>query len=355
MKLSGSLMDKVVVDLKKNVDDSYEILIGTGFIGSEISSFEAEGNALFLVDENVYNLYYELFSQTDCFVFRAEEKRKNFDSVKDVLSFFKKKKVHRKNVLVSVGGGITGDVGGFAASVYMRGIPFVNIPTTFLSMVDSSVGGKTGINFDGVKNLVGAFYQPQKVFIDTDFLDTLSDEEFMSGFAEVIKYAAIFDRNFFDELKRPENLQNSEFLRYVIRKCCEIKAEIVKLDEREGGVRRLLNFGHTVGHAVETDSGHTVKHGHAVAVGMYYETLFAFRRDEADKEMLEELLDILTLYEYDIDYKISNDTQFLDALKSDKKASDSKLVLAVTPHIGKGSIIEDVSADELMECVKESV
>ncbi|TYB35810.1 MAG: 3-dehydroquinate synthase [Flexistipes sinusarabici] len=348
-------MDKVFVDLKKEVDYSYEILIGTGFIGREISSFEAAGNALFLVDENVYNLYSELFSQIPCFVYRAEENRKNFDSVKDILSFFKKKGAHRKNVLVSVGGGITGDVGGFAASVYMRGVPFVNVPTTFLSMVDSSVGGKTGINFDGVKNLVGAFYQPQKVLIDTEFLDTLSDEEFMSGFAEVIKYAAIFDKDFFDELKRPENLKNSEFLKYTIRKCCEIKAEIVKLDEREGGVRRLLNFGHTVGHAVEIDSVHRVKHGHAVAIGMYYETLFAFRKGEAGKEMLEELREMLSVYQYDIDYKISNEALFLDALKSDKKASDNKLVLAVAPHIGKGSIIEDVCSDELMECVKESV
>ncbi|TYB33426.1 3-dehydroquinate synthase [Flexistipes sinusarabici] len=348
-------MNKVVVDLKEEVDYSYEILIGTGFIGREISNFEASGNALFLVDENVYNLYSELFSRICCFVYRAEEKTKNFDSVKDILSFFKKKRAHRKNVLVSVGGGITGDVGGFAASVYMRGVPFVNVPTTLLSMVDSSVGGKTGINFDGVKNLVGAFYQPQKVLIDTGFLNTLSDEEIMSGFAEVIKYAAVFDRNFFDELKRSENLRNSDFLKYVIRKCCEIKAEIVKLDEREGGVRRLLNFGHTVGHAVEIDSGHTVKHGHAVAIGMYCETLFAFRNGEADKETLEELREMLSVYEYDIDYKINNETLFLDALKSDKKAADSKLVLAVAPHIGKGSIVEDVSAEELMECVKESV
>jgi len=348
-------MDKVVVDLKKEVDYSYEILIGKGFICREINSFEAAGNTLFLVDENVYNLYSELFRQTDCFIFRAEEKRKNFDSVKDILSFFKKKKAHRKNVLVSVGGGIIGDVGGFAASVYMRGVPFVNVPTTFLSMVDSSVGGKTGINFDGVKNLVGAFYQPQKVLIDTEFLDTLSDEEFMSGFAEVIKYAAIFDRDFFYELQIPENLKNSEFLKYVIRKCCEIKAEIVKLDEREGGVRRLLNFGHTVGHAVEIDSRHTVKHGHAVAIGMYYETLFANNRGGADEEVLEELRKMLSVYGYNIDYKIRNQAMFLDALKSDKKAADSKLVLAVAPHIGKGSIIEDVSADELMKCVKESV
>ncbi|WP_273266386.1 3-dehydroquinate synthase [Flexistipes sinusarabici] len=348
-------MDKVLVDLKKEVDYPYEILIGTGFIDREINCFEDTGTALFLVDENVYNLYPKLFSRVCCCVYRAEEKRKNFDSVKDILSFFKKNRAHRKNVLVSVGGGITGDVGGFAASVYMRGIPFVNVPTTFLSMVDSSVGGKTGINFDGVKNLVGAFYQPQKVLIDTGFLDTLSDEEFMSGFAEVIKYAAVFDRDFFDELKKSENLKSSDFLRYAVRKCCEIKAEIVKLDERESGLRRLLNFGHTVGHAVEIDSGHKVKHGHAVAIGMYYETLFAFRKGEADKKVLGELRDVLSVYEYDIDYKINNETLFLDALKSDKKATDSKLVLAVAPHIGEGSIVENVSAEELMECVKESV
>ncbi len=179
----------------------------------------------------------------------------------------------RKSALVALGGGVIGDLTGFAAATFMRGVPFVQVPTTLLAMVDSSVGGKTGVNHPMGKNMIGAFYQPKKVLMDLDVLKTLPKEEFLSGMAEVIKYGVIWDAAFFEYLdKNREKILalDREALSHIIRRSCEIKAEVVSKDEREGGLRAILNFGHTVGHAIETAENYTMRHGEAVAIGMVY-------------------------------------------------------------------------------------
>lgn len=347
-------METVRVNLEKQIDDSYNIYIGSGFIKDKLQDMASTNKTAFIVDKNVYNLYTEAFKNIDCYLFDASEKHKSIDYVKEIIAYLKGRTLHRNDTVVAVGGGITGDVAGFAASMYMRGVPFVNIPTTLLSMVDSSVGGKTGVNFGGVKNMVGAFYQPDCVFIDIDFLETLEHEEVMNGFAEVIKYAAIFDKDMFYELKERKELKGKIFLADLIKRCCEIKADIVNKDEKEKGLRKLLNFGHTVGHAVETDSLHTIKHGYAVAIGMYYEMLFAVQKKLAEVKVAEEIKEMLMNYNYEITYNVKKNNAFVESIKSDKKADDAGVTIAFAEAIGKGSICEGIRAEDLLEVVFSS-
>jgi 3-dehydroquinate synthase len=195
------------------------------------------------------------------FVFPHGEQSKSIETLASLLDFLAEHKVARSDTIAALGGGVVGDLTGFAASCYMRGIKFVQIPTTLLAMVDSSVGGKTGINLPTGKNLAGAFYQPEAVICDIDTLDTLPPDCFLDGCAEVIKYGILADRELFYTPIR-ENQED------VIARCVEIKRDIVNEDEFEAGRRKLLNFGHTIGHAIEKLSGYTMAHGHAVAAGM---------------------------------------------------------------------------------------
>ena len=340
-------MKTLNVNLNRKVDNSYKIDIGTDIVQKLLDEYS---DAYFMADANVYSLYRHLFDGRKVFVFESGEKNKTLDSVSAVLSFLNENGCRRDGTLVVIGGGICGDTGGFAASCYMRGIKFVQVPTTLLSMVDSSVGGKTGVNFAGSKNNVGAFYQPDKVIIDTAFLKTLPKLEYYNGIAEVIKYGAIFDEALFETLKTDAEKmlrQQSGFLEDIVYKCCAIKAQVVERDERESGERKLLNFGHTFGHAIEADSGYAVGHGFAVATGMYLETDYARREDIAEESALERIGEILRLYGFDTAYAIADEEKFFRALSSDKKADRTGLTLALTPKIGSGKIISGVSENSV--------
>lgn len=315
-------MEKVKVDLKKEVDSSYEITIGSEYAKEVIQKLRDEG-CFFMVDENIFELYEDFFEHENMFRFRADEHNKTHESVVAVLGFLFRCKAKRDSKLVITGGGITGDVGGFVVATYMRGISFIQIPTTLLSMVDSSVGGKTGINFRGAKNNVGSFAQPEHVYIDMSFLKTLTDEEYLNGVAEVIKYGAVFDADFFEYLEENRDkvlARDLETLAYVVRRCHEMKADVVKKDEREQGERALLNFGHTFAHAIEADSDHGIKHGFAVATGMYMETEFAVKSGEAEPETLTSIKRILTDYGFETAYEIIDKDKFFNAMMADKKA-----------------------------------
>lgn len=339
-------MHKLRVNLKKEVDYSYDIEIGSGFIADQIKKY-IEEDALFLADSNVYKLYSSLFEKSKAFVFEASEDNKSFESVYSIMEFLHENKSRRDTVLVVVGGGIAGDLGGFASSMYMRGIKFIQIPTTVLSMVDSSVGGKTAVNFKNAKNNVGAFYQPSKVLIDIDFLDTLSDEEYLNGVAEIIKYGAVFDTDFFQYLidnKDKLLAKDKECLKYVVERCCAMKAHVVEVDEKEQGLRMLLNFGHTFGHAIESDSKYEIKHGYAIAAGMYLETDFAEKNGYAESGTAEKIKEMLISYGFSYEYCAKSKDVFLKALSADKKADKSGITLALTPKIGSGNIVKGVSS-----------
>ncbi|MCX5779801.1 MAG: 3-dehydroquinate synthase, partial [Firmicutes bacterium] len=260
---------------------SYDICIGENWLpklGQLLGISPKTSQAIMITDENVSRLWsqqvFEVLAaagfQVEITVIPGGEGCKNLATTAQLQEHMVSIGLDRKSLVLALGGGIVGDIAGFVAATYMRGINYIQIPTTLLAQVDSSVGGKTGVNLPQGKNLVGAFYQPDLVFIDTIFLTTLPEREFLTGLAEVIKYGIIWDRDFFAYLETHRQrikARDSECLLHLISRCCTIKADIVAQDETEQGVRALLNLGHTYGHAFEALSNYRFTHGEAVAIG----------------------------------------------------------------------------------------
>ncbi len=259
---------------------SYPIIIGSGLLGGgfDLSAYVGGPDCLVVTNETVEPLYLEALAadlrgrQVRAISLPDGEAYKTLETVEDILDTLVENGANRDTTLVALGGGVVGDITGFAAACYMRGVDFLQVPTTLLAQVDSSVGGKTGVNHASGKNLIGAFHQPRAVLIDTDTLRTLPDRELKAGLAEVIKYGAIVDADFFAWLE--DNIEaliarDAEALIMAIQRSCELKAQVVAEDEREGGRRAILNFGHTFGHAIERCQGYGEwLHGEAVAAGM---------------------------------------------------------------------------------------
>jgi len=264
------------------------------------------------------------------YVFAHGEQSKNSACFIDILNFLAQNHLSRTDVVVALGGGVVGDIAGFAAASYMRGVGFVQLPTTLLAAVDSSVGGKTAINLEAGKNLAGAFYQPDLVLCDYSTLDTLTPEVFNDGCAEVIKYGVIADEDFFETLKFPLKPQ----IETIISRCIEIKRDVVCADEYEsGGRRQILNFGHTLGHAIEKCSDFTLPHGKAVAIGMAMITRAAVKKGLCSGETLSRLLEILTLQGLP-SQTVYSEQALYDAVLMDKKSSGTHITLIVPKNIG---------------------
>ena len=271
--------ETVIVELS---DRSYPIRIGSGGRNHPeyFASAVKDRHCLLVTDSNVFPLYAETIvgtvlnagaSAVDSYTFPAGEESKHLGTILEICRKAAQAGLDRKSVILALGGGVVGDMAGFSAAVYMRGIDFLQIPTTLLAMVDSSVGGKTGVDLPEGKNLVGAFHQPKAVLIDTDFLKTLPRRQYLCGLAEIVKTAAILDADFFARMEANVdriNRMDPAFTADMVKRCCELKASVVARDEREGSLRAILNYGHTYGHAIESASGFTMLHGEAVAIGL---------------------------------------------------------------------------------------
>jgi 3-dehydroquinate synthase len=265
----------------------------------------------------------------------------------------------RKSALVALGGGVIGDLAGFAAATYKRGVPFIQIPTTLLAMVDSSVGGKTGVNHPMGKNMIGAFYQPVKVLMDLRVLKTLPQEEFLAGVAEVIKYGVIRDADLFAYLdKNREKILalDPEALLHIIRRSCEIKAEVVGIDERESGLRAILNFGHTVAHAVETAENYAMRHGYAVAIGMVYASRLAHKTGLCDASAPEQVERLIKSYGLPTDLSALSRkpsiSGLMDTMQIDKKAEGGKVKFILPKKIGEVVITKEWDEGVLREVLE---
>lgn len=271
------------IDIQTSSEHIYPIFFGNGvldFFGGDMAKRLPANRSFAIVDENVNRLHLEplkaflgkAYRQVDWYIVPSGESSKSMFQLGSILDFMLESGLKRSTPVIVIGGGVTGDLGGFAAAVALRGVPFIQVPTTLLAMVDSSVGGKTGINHHTGKNLVGAFYQPEAVYIDLQFLTTLPEREWTSGLGEVIKYAAIQEPELFQatmELLDKAVLANDPLWLPIIRSCVEIKADIVRQDEKESGIRSWLNFGHTFAHAMEAASNYSgILHGEAVFLGM---------------------------------------------------------------------------------------
>lgn len=323
-----------------NASGQYDILIGSDLlsrVGELTASVKKPCRTVVVTDSNVDALYGEKVVcslekagfETHKFVFEAGEKSKNADVFVQILEFLAQKRITRTDLVVALGGGVVGDITGFAASCYLRGIDFVQIPTTLLSAVDSSVGGKTAIDLKAGKNLAGAFYQPIAVVCDTDTFDTLPEREKACGYAEVVKYGVLFDEKLFESLEKHE-LSMQE----IVEKCVIFKRDIVERDEFDKGERMLLNLGHTAAHGIEKHSGYSLSHGQAVAVGMVIASKIAENEGVCEKGLCARLCNVLETYNLPICYDISA-KELCDAALSDKKRDGAKITLVLPERIGK--------------------
>jgi len=288
------------------------------------------------------------------------EQHKNLDWANAVYTALLTNGFDRKSALVALGGGVIGDLTGFAAATFMRGVPFIQVPTTLLAMVDSSVGGKTGVNHPMGKNMIGAFYQPKKVLMDLGALQTLPKAEFLSGMAEVIKYGVIRDAAFFNYLDQRRDrilALDPEALSHIISRSCEIKADVVGRDEHEGGLRAILNFGHTVGHAVETARNYAVRHGEAVAIGMVYASRLAHRTGLCDTSVPERVEKLVQSYGLPTDLSslgsMPSVTALMDIMQIDKKAEGGKVKFVLPKKIGEVVITKEWDEAALKEVLEK--
>ena len=345
---------------------SYDILIGAKLdkLGEEMSRLRVGTKVAVVTNPTVNKLYGKtVLTSLAAAGFTSMpveipdgEQHKTLDWANAIFTALLINTFDRRSPLVALGGGVIGDLTGFAASSYMRGVPFVQVPTTLLAMVDSSVGGKTGVNHPLGKNMIGAFYQPRLVLMDLDALKTLPKEELLSGMAEVIKYGVIWDHELFEFLeKNREKILNLEEgpLGHIIRRSCEIKADVVSKDEREGGLRAILNYGHTVGHAVETLSDYASRHGEAVAIGMVYAAKLAHRTGLCDARVPERIEKLINAYGLPTSLSVMKPrptvTQFMDMIQVDKKAEAGKVRFVLPKKIGEVVITREWGEQQLQE------
>jgi len=340
-----------------SISKTYDVLIGTGILGEAgpaVRKISGGQTAAVITDDNVDALYGNRLVEslnksgyrTVKFVFPHGEASKNTSTFLSLINFLAGEKLNRTDVVIALGGGVTGDIAGFAAASYMRGTGFIQIPTTLIAAVDSSVGGKTAVNLTAGKNLFGAFYQPDLVICDTSLLSTLPAEFFKDGCAEVIKCGIIADHELFKSLKTPVHKR----LEDVISRCVEIKRDIVAEDEYEHGIRKLLNFGHTIGHAVELLSDYNIPHGHAVAAGIAVEAGISYKAGICTEDRLRDILDMLRFY--DLPEGTSFDAyEIAQACLIDKKRDGDDITIVLPAETGK-CILKKIPVNELESMIR---
>lgn len=352
----------VLKEIRVTTQKPYAIRIESGLFNRLplILSQAFAGKKLAVVcDSNVYTYYgkslveglHDLQAKVCSFVFEAGEQHKNMSTLAAIYEKLANEGFTRSDALIALGGGVTGDMGGLAAATFLRGLQFIQIPTTLLAMVDSSIGGKVAIDLPQGKNLIGTFYQPDAVYTDPGLLKTLDDRQYASGMAELIKHGLIMNSHLCDRLLRIGGRQGMEpYLDDMVYESCVIKKDIVVQDERDEGLRQLLNFGHTIGHALEKVQ-HFVgfTHGEAVAAGMVAMTRMTTRMGITRSGVLESLMDLLKRYQLPVD--LPDDIavpQLLEAIRLDKKTRSGKITIVYLEAIGCGKLL-DLSLDELEE------
>ena len=319
----------------------YNVYIGAGLLseaGRRIKALMPNCRAAIITDSNVAPLYAEALQtslknagiDSSVFVFPAGEQNKRLSTVEDILEWLAQQGFSRTDCVIALGGGVTGDMAGFAAAVYLRGVRYVQIPTTLLAAVDSSVGGKTGVDLGAGKNLAGAFKQPEIVLCDTDTLKTLPEHEIADGMAETIKYGVLFSQKLFDTLAqgKPDDLTD------IITECVSFKAHIVEIDELEQNERKLLNLGHTLGHAIEKCSNFGITHGHAVAVGMALIARAGEAMGITQSGAAEQIENCLLKHSLPISCDYEAD-KLAQAAMSDKKRAGDSITLVLIDRIGE--------------------
>ena len=353
-------MKKIIVKLDKR---SYPIFIGKNIL-LDRSLFDNvnKKNLVLITNKKIEKLHISKIKNTllkkNKIIISDGEKYKNQDSITKIYNYLLKNKYSRDSCIVAFGGGVIGDMAGFAAATYQRGINFIQVPTTLLSMVDSSVGGKTGINHPLGKNMIGSFHQPIAVIVDTEILKTLSKRQFNAGMSEVIKYGIIKDKKFFNWIAKNTDkikAQDSDSIIKIVKRSCEIKAEIVALDEKEKNIRALLNLGHTFGHAIENYLGYGKwLHGEAVACGFLIACSVAIQKNTMDVSEYNKIKSLLKAFSLPTKLpKNINIERLFEIMSLDKKVKNNKMVYVIPNNIGKAYITNKISKNIVIKALKD--
>ncbi len=358
-------MKKINVNIK---DKKYPVLIGSGtlkYLPRYLNNFGKNNKLLFVIDDKVHKIYYKEIShlfkdkRTNIFYykFKVSEKNKSFNSLEKIHGFMLKNKFGRDSIIIAVGGGIAGDLAGFAASTFMRGIKLIHIPTTLLACVDSSIGGKTGINHLNIKNAAGTFFQPELVIIDINFLRTLSKKEILCGIGEVVKYSYLTSKEFYNYINM--NIENIIKLKRlvteeIIYQCVLFKSSVVEQDEKEDQLRKILNLGHTFAHAVETASKFSIKHGEAVIFGIVSAVFLSEKLGLIKTSNLNYLLKIPNQLKINKKIISLGNQEIVNALKFDKKNKNEKNEFVLISDIGNILVDVEVSLKDIINAINKA-
>ena len=331
----------------KTKNSKYPIIIKP----NSLKKLDLPDNSYIITDKNIKKYYGKFFKNYNIITIQPGEKNKKLQTIENIAERLLKMGADRDSTLVALGGGVIGDMAGFLAAIYMRGINFIQIPTTLLAMVDSSVGGKTGVDISAGKNLLGVFHQPQAVYIDPQVLKTLPVSEFSNGMAEAIKHGVIDGKLFKWTYKHRHEIkkQDKKIITKLIYKNCEVKKEIVEKDEREKNIRALLNLGHTFGHAIETISKYKIAHGQAVSIGLVQAARLA------DLKQLDKLTELLEFFKLKTELpKGYTSARIIAAMQADKKIKNKKLTLIIPKKLGHVKIIKNYPSKKITQCLSQS-
>lgn len=339
--------------------DSFDLLI------DELQAFDvenrrvaviADSNTAVLFGDKVIKILEGHCLQTLLYSFPAGESNKTLDTVNDIYKSLIEAKFDRKDLLVALGGGVVGDITGFVAATYLRGVEFIQIPTTMIAQSDSSIGGKTGVDFDGYKNMVGAFYMPKLVYMNVSTLKELDDRQYYAGFAEVMKHGLIKDAMFYEWLL--DNMyeihdRNEAVLEEMIMRSCTVKKLVVEKDPTEKGDRALLNFGHTIGHAIEKAMNFELVHGECITLGMVAAAYISWKHNWLSMEEYYEVRDMFVPFNLPISIDSINPEEILKLTKSDKKMEGTQIKFVLLKKVGKAVIDKTVTDDEILDAIRE--
>ncbi len=345
----------------------YDIVFTRDFslLTDELSAFGADGRRVAVIcDSNTERLFGEevktLLSgcckKVILHAFPAGEEHKTLDTVKDIYKRLIEEKFDRNDLLVALGGGVVGDVTGYAAATYLRGIDFIQIPTTLIAQSDSSIGGKTGVDFDGYKNMVGAFYMPKLVYMNVGALKELDGRQFYAGFAEVMKHGLIKDAAFYEWLldhMYEIHDRDLDVCEEMVMRSCNVKKLVVEKDPKEQGDRALLNFGHTIGHALEKASNFEMLHGECIALGMVAAAYISWKRESISMEEYYEVRDMFVPFQLPISIEGIDPQEILALTKSDKKMAAGQIKFVLLKKVGKAFVDRTVKDEEILQAVQE--
>jgi 3-dehydroquinate synthase len=348
------------VKIRASKEYSVYISSGSSSFPSLLEKYKVK-KCFVITDENVYNLhkdFIEIFKDiiVGIKVLKPGEDSKSFDVVLGIYEELLNKDVNKKTAILAFGGGVVGDIAGFVAATFMRGITLIHVPTTLMAQCDSSIGGKNGFNFKKYKNIIGTFYQPLFVYIDVNFLKTLNEKEYKNGIAEIIKYGTVYDAalfNFIEENKKGIEEKEIDKLLHIVCESAKIKGSIVEKDEFDSEMRHVLNFGHTIGHAIESLSNFKISHGEAVAIGMNIESYISVKQNLLDMKSYDRIVNIIKYFRLPILPEDIREDKIFEVMKKDKKNTTNNVRFVLPDRIGHAIITSEIKQGFITQNIDE--